>query len=231
LKAVGNEPDNEALNAQHQAELRRLKSANQDQAAEIKRLQAALSSYEASDNNERGIRDSKIALKARLSALQALSDEQSSTIQALRAEVASGNERLARQAAYFMEEMRRLGSGTVPTSAPGRRPAAEPAKRPLVERINDPRVARLVRAGAGGDEAQKSNPRRVSGFLKALDGESSAKQGDAQMDGKAETQRAVKDAAAAPEAAKAPAATDAEGTPARKPRLLERITGLDKTSA
>jgi hypothetical protein len=92
-------------------------------------------------------------------------------------------------------------------------------------------VARLVRAGAGGDEAQKGNPRRVSGFLKALDGESGAKQGDDQMDGKGETQRAVKDAAAAPEAAKAPAATDAEGKQARKPRLLERITGLDKTSA
>ena len=34
------------------------------------------------------IKDSKIALKARLSALKALSDEQGTTIQALRAEVA-----------------------------------------------------------------------------------------------------------------------------------------------
>lgn len=237
LRAVGTEPENsDAGDARHQAEVRRMKAANQDQAAEIKRLQAALASYEASDNNERGIKDSKIALKARLSALQALSDEQSGTIQALRAEVASGNERLARQAAYFMEEMRRLGSGTVPTSAPGRRPAAEPTKRPLVERINDPRVARLVRAGSGGDEAQKGNPRRVSGFLKALDGESGEKQGDAQKDGRGaaqkDTQRDAKDAAAAPEAAKkAPAETAADGTQSRKPRLLERITGLDKTSA
>ena len=68
------------------------------------RLKAALTTYEAADSDERGIKDSKIALKARLSALKALSDEQSTTIQTLRAEVASGNERLARQAAYFMEE-------------------------------------------------------------------------------------------------------------------------------
>jgi hypothetical protein len=229
LRAVGSEPENgDAGDAHQQAELRRLKAANQDQGAEIKRLQAALASYESSDNNERGIKDSKIALKARLSALQALSDEQSSTIQALRAEVASGNERLARQAAYFMEEMRRLGSGTVPTSAPGRRPAAEPTKRPLVERINDPRVARLVRAGGGADEAQKSNPRRVSGFLKALDGENGT-QGDAKKDAPPVAPKDSKQAAAAPDAAKAPA--DAQGGQSRKPRLLERITGLDKTSA
>ena len=162
-----------AEDAQAQAELRRLKAANQDQAAEVLRLKAALSTYEAADSDERGIKDSKIALKARLSALKALSDEQSTTIQTLRAEVASGNERLARQAAYFMEEMRRLGSGTMPASGPARRtaPAAEPASRPLVDRINDPRVTRLARTGASEEAAQKGNPRRVSGFLKALDGE------------------------------------------------------------
>jgi len=93
----------------------------------------------------------------------------------------------------------------------------------------------LVRAGSGGDEAQKGNPRRVSGFLKALDGESGEKKGGAQKDGRRaaqkDTQRDAKDAAAAPEAAKAPAETAADGTQSRKPRLLERITGLDKTSA
>jgi hypothetical protein len=162
------------VDAATEAELRRLKATNQDQVADISRLKAALKTYEAADKDERGVKESKIALKARLSALQALSDEQGSTIQSLRAEVAAGNERLARQAAYFMEEMRRLGAGTVPTSAPGRKPAGDPTKRPLVERINDPRVARLVRPGGSGEtreEVQKGNPRRVSGFLKALDGD------------------------------------------------------------
>jgi hypothetical protein len=226
LKAVESQPEaGGAPDAQAEAELRRLKAANQDQAAEISRLKAALSTYEAADQDERGIKDSKIALKARLSALKALSDEQGSTIQALRAEVAAGNERLARQAAYFMEEMRRLG-GTVPASgpAPRRQAPEQPAKRPLVERINDPRVARLVRSGEARDEAQKGNPKRVSGFLKALDGESTEPQADTAA------------AAAAPEPAKPEAATKeekaaAEAKPSRKPRLLERITGLDKTSA
>jgi len=219
VEAAGSADD-----ARTQAELRRLKAANQDQAAEVSRLKAALTTYESADSDERGIKDSKIALKARLSALKALSDEQGTTIQTLRAEVASGNERLARQAAYFMEEMRRLGSGTVPASGPGARrqaPAVEPGSRPLVDRINDPRVTRLVRAGAAEEEAQKSNPRRVSGFLKALDGESAKPQG---ADG---GEPAPESAAAKP----AQASSGEAAKPSRKSRLLERITGLDKTSA
>jgi hypothetical protein len=214
-----------AVDVATQAELRRLKAANQDQAADIARLKAALKTYESADKDERGVKESKIALKARLSALQALSGEQGSTIQSLRAEVAAGNERLARQAAYFMEEMRRLGSGTVPASGPARKPAAEPAKRPLVERINDPRVARLVRGGSSGatrDDAQKGNSRRVSGFLKALDGDSPEQPAAAQGDASAAEAAAKQDGTAEGNSA---------AKPSRKPRLLERITGLDKTSA
>jgi len=225
LRSVANDAAGPAVqmsDTQAGAELRRLKAANQDQAAEISRLKAALKTYEAADNDERGIKDSKIALKARMSALQALSDEQGGTIQSLRAEVAAGNERLARQAAYFMEELRRLGSGAVSASGPQRRDTGEPAKRPLVERINDPRVARLVRAGAPSEDAKTANPRRVSGFLKALDGETASEpQGDAQK------------AAATAETTKAreEPASEGEGKAARKSRLLERITGVDKTSA
>jgi hypothetical protein len=269
----------EFADPQTAAELRTLKAANQDQAAEISRLKAALLTYEASDNDERGVKESKIAMKARLSALKALSDEQGSTIQSLRAEVASGNERLARQAAYFMEEMRRLGSDAVPTSGPARRSAGEQqqaGKRPLVERINDPRVARLVRSGASsgasGSEADTAgHKRRVSGFLKALDGESTvedagasgsasgtgaakpaeasaARAGDAGA-GKSEASKseAGKSEAGKSEAGKSEAgksdggkqqeqaasaqAKPAQGKSPRKPRLLERITGMDKTSA
>jgi hypothetical protein len=197
---------------------------NQDQAAELSRLKAALSTYEAADHDDRGVKESKIAMKARLSALQALTDEQNGTIQALRAELAAGNEKLARQAAYFMEEMRRLGSGTVPASGPARRGAPETdSKRPLAERINDPRVARLVRRSGEG-EAAPENPeaapaaeQRRSGFLKALD------------------------AAALPAETRVEHASDATDTNAaagqpevkrtRKARLLDRITGLDKNSA
>jgi hypothetical protein len=214
----------EGPDAQTLAEIRRLKSVNQDQAAELSRLKAALATYEAADHDDRGVKESKIAMKARLSALQALTDEQNGTIQALRAELAAGNEKLARQAAYFMEEMRRLGSGTVPASGPARRGAPETdSKRPLAERINDPRVARLVRRSGEG-EAAPENPeaapaaeQRRSGFLKALD------------------------AAALPAETRVEHASDATDTNAaagqpevkrtRKARLLDRITGLDKNSA
>jgi len=120
-----------------------------------------------------------------------------------------------------MEEMRRLGSGTMPASGPARRtaPAAEPASRPLVDRINDPRVTRLARTGASEEAAQKGNPRRVSGFLKALDGETA-------HDSKGAS------AEPAPAAAKPAETSSAEAVkPSRRARLLERITGLDKTSA
>jgi hypothetical protein len=233
-------PAPEQVDAQTAAELRKLKAVNQDQAAEISRLKAALLTYEASDKDERGVKESKIALKARLSALKALSDEQSSTIQSLRAEVAAGNERLARQAAYFMEEMRRLGSETVPAAGP-RRSAEQsaPAKRPLVERINDPRVARLVRSGSATDgDAEQTHQRRVSGFLKALDGESAAEEKAGADAGKVQSgspaAQEVKDAsaeAAKSETEKASEAGAAPAKPQRKPRLLERITGMDKTSA
>lgn len=243
LQAVAGRPEAEApvpeaLDVQTAAELRRLKAANQDQAADISRLKAALLTYEASDKDERGVKESKIAMKARLSALKALSDEQGGTIQSLRAEVAAGNERLARQAAYFMEEMRRLGSESVPTSGPGRRAVgSEPSKstkRPLVERINDPRVARLVRTGAAGSgEADSGHQRRVSGFLKALDGESAPEEnGDASaaQGGGADTGSDRGEMAKAQ--AKAQDSTSAQqAKPQRKARLLDRITGMDKTSA
>jgi hypothetical protein len=210
---------------QTQAEIRRLKSVNQDQAAELSRLKAALTTYEAADSDDRVVKESKIAMKARLSALTALTEEQSGTIQALRAELAAGNEKLARQAAYFMEEMRRLGSGTMPASGPARRSAtlaAEAAKRPLAERINDPRVARLVRqegeeAAAADGSAGAGEPRRVSGFLKALDATSAETRVEHASD--SETQRAGE------------AAPGTEIKRTRKARLLDRITGLDKNSA
>lgn len=214
--------DKPAADAQTLAEIRRLKSVNQDQAAELSRIKAALATYEAADKDDRGVKESKVAMKARLSALTALTDEQTATIHALRAELAAGNEKLARQAAYFMEEMRRLGAGSVPTVSTARRGAEgdeEAAKRPLAERINDPRVARLVRRGeeTGKAEEASAEPRRVGGFLKALDGSVAG------------TEVRIEHASDAK--ADAPSAAGAEAKRPRKARLLDRITGLDKNSA
>jgi hypothetical protein len=215
LKAVDKTP--ETPDPQAQNEIRRLKSVNQDQAAELSRIKAALATYEAADSDDRGVKESKIALKARLSALQALTDEQTGTIQTLRTELAAGNEKLARQAAYFMEEMRRLGS--VPAQPSRRGPdTAEASKRPLADRINDPRVARFPGASPAAESpAAEAEPRRGGGFLKAMDA-------------------AALPAETRVEHAPAQDVANGEGAPAevkrtRKARLLDRITGLDKNSA
>jgi len=226
---------------QAQNEIRRLKSVNQDQAAELSRIKAALSTYEVADSDDRGVKESKIALKARLSALQALTDEQTSTIQALRAELAAGNEKLARQAAYFMEEMRRLGS--VPAPGPARRQDAADSKRPLAERINDPRVARFVRPGADGQPASaESTPAQSNGTSAgtAPSGSASAANAEAEPRRGGGFLKAL-DAATLPVETRVehmPAGEHANGESAspemkrtRKARLLDRITGLDKNSA
>ena len=78
----------------------------------------------------------------------------------------------------------------------------------------------------GGDETQQGNPRRVSGFLKALDGDGAEA---AKKDAAPATQLESAASAEAPTPdAKEGSAQSGEG---RKSRLLERITGLNKTSA
>ncbi len=132
--------------AQLDAELAARSQRIDDQIVEIAQLKGALAAYKSDDPSaERSVslRDSKIALKARLGSLQAQTDAQVETIRKLRAELAASNERMARQAQHFMDEMRRLGAGTLPTSAPlapaDRRQQAQgpAAKRSLAARITE----------------------------------------------------------------------------------------------
>jgi chromosome segregation ATPase len=94
-------------------ELRAMKAKAEDQATEITRLRTEIAAVTTENNNSEGaipsLRDNRIALKARVSGLEAKSNQQAETIQRLRAEVAQANERAARQASNFMDEMRRLG--------------------------------------------------------------------------------------------------------------------------
>ena len=92
----------------YEREIRALRANAQDQAGEIARLKAALAAFEQG-SQPGGLKDSKIALKARLGSAQAQADQQAATIARLRAELAATHERLARQAAHFMGEMRRHG--------------------------------------------------------------------------------------------------------------------------
>jgi uncharacterized coiled-coil protein SlyX len=202
-----------------EAEVRALKAANEDQGFVVAKLKAALKTYEAEDTDQRAVKESKIAMKARMSALEAQSVEQTGTIQRLRAEIAAANEKLARQAAHFMDEMRRLGAGTLPASGPARRDAYEKSQtRSLVERVSAPRAPRELRGEASGRHADgkraHEDPARVTGFLRALDGAPATGEGEA--------------ATPAP-----PAGADSEAAKAtgRRPGLLERITRIEKPAA
>jgi hypothetical protein len=99
-------------------EVAALRAKAEDQAGEIARLKAALAAFEQGDAKGLGFRNSKIALKARADSAEAQGERQTATINRLRAELAAAQERLARQAAHFADEMRRFGTG------PGLTPAS-----------------------------------------------------------------------------------------------------------
>lgn len=192
--------------AAREAELRTLRAQKQDLDAEIARLKAALKAYEGDDTADAAaMKESKLALKAKLTSIQAQAEQQQATIHSLRADLAAANERLARQANHFMEELRRLGAGTHPVSGPPRRegttqPPAD-RRRSLAERIAAPRPqaappakdsASLNGASPVAEPAAAPSPAtadtaaevkereaaRASGFLKAL-GAAPAETGEA----------------------------------------------------
>lgn len=200
-----------------EAELRQIRILNEDQSAEIASLKASLKSYQDDETDDRTVKDSKIAMRAKLSALQAQSEEQTANIQRLRAEVAAANEKLARQAAHFMDEMRRLGAGTRPATGPSSRDkeAKEPiAKRqPLVDRISAPRPSRAL-AQPTGEQAQEAA--RVTGFLRALGGQ----------DTNEEPQQA-----AAPAAQNGSATSESPEPAERRGSLMARISRSEKPTA
>jgi hypothetical protein len=128
----------------YEREIRGLKARAEDQAGEIARLKAALAAFEQPDaKSGNAIRETKIGLKARLGSIQAQADQQTATIARLRAELAAAHERLARQAAHFMDEMRRVGGDTRPASGQPRRSArgTKGDRRSLAERVSQVRPA------------------------------------------------------------------------------------------
>lgn len=216
--------------AELEAQLRRLRAKTEDQAAEVAKLSAALKAYETAEADERSvsIKDSRIGMKAKLQSLQAENETQASTIQKMRGEIAAANERLARQAAHFMDEMRRIGAGTLPASGQPRKPAAaEAARRPLSERIVEPRPAARATLAAGATETR--DQARVSGFLRALGGGAGASSPpDPEVADRGEKTAAPH--AADPVAGEGKAATREEPRQPRKGRLLDRISTVAKSS-
>jgi hypothetical protein len=203
------------VDPEKERELRVLKARFEDQAGEIARLKAALATFEQADQAETGLRNSRLALKARAGSAEAQAERQAATIAKLRSELAAANERLAQQAAHFMDEMRRLGSGTAPASGQPRRPAREGQRRRLTERTAQvstsepaaPSATQPERSGAGnGSDAVGPDAAAPAGSKHAPAGSSPA------------------DAAAAAEMPQ----TGAIPEERRKVRLLDRITGVGK---
>jgi hypothetical protein len=193
--------------ADAEADLPGLKAKMQDQAAEIARLKAAIAVFEDTTGDEQKLsfRDSKIALKARLSALEAQFDHQKNTLASARSELAAANERLALQAAHFTAELKRLGAGTLPAAGQPRRPAAE-ARVSLADRVAQ------VRNSAPAEEQPPAA--KANGALGDFSPGSEAKPA---LENKPETVNG--------EGAKA-----ADASPERKARLLDRISNLAKMS-
>jgi hypothetical protein len=207
-------------------EVRALKARTEDQAGEIARLKAALASFEQQDKVG-GLKDSRIALKARLSSAQAQSDQQAATVAKLRAELAATHERLARQAAHFMGEMRRIGGGPTQTSGASRRPARGDDRRTLIDRVAQ------IRSGGGPAERTEARqpmvredeaPRRLE--APAVNGHSG--NGDGNGSAAAAKKDEAESPVALPVAAQMPKASEIPEK-RRRPRLLDRITGLAKS--
>ena len=196
----------------------------EDQAQDIARQAAALAIYEAGPEagGDRGlsIKDSKIAMKSKLSSLQVQTEAQAETIRKLRAEVAASNEKLARQAQHFMEEMRRLGAGTLPASAQPRRPASSAERRTLTQKISEakPELANGVHA-VNRPVLVKSEP--VASPVAKLEPPANLSNG-----------ADVHDITNIAETVAANVATDdaaARPSVAARPRLMDRITDYGKT--
>ena len=126
--------DIDAARIAFESEIRALKSRTEDQDAEIARLTAALETYDRMESQTGASRESRNALKARLGSAQAQSDQQAATIGRLRAELAATQDRLARQAAHFMDEMRRV-TQAASQAQPARRRTPRLGEDSIVERI------------------------------------------------------------------------------------------------
>ncbi len=222
-----------------ETELRELRAANRDLVAHSAQLTAAVAAFEASAGDSRAGKDTPIAMKAKVASLQAQVREQTSTIESLRAETSSLNERLARQSAHYMDAMKRLGAGTLPTSSEPRPARNEPVRRTLSDRINEPRVVRITplsdkKANADGAAALTLvEPVGLSLFSlsDAVHVPPTSVSSASGTTPSADTAAGQTELGAPEPQPSAPPVTAPPSVAARRPRLLDRITAIDKPSS
>jgi hypothetical protein len=216
LARTGTPADSDRAAGDREKEVRILKARIEDQAGDVARLKAALAVFEQPDDRT-GLGNSRLALKARAGSAEAQAERQAATIAKLRAELAAANERLAHQAAHFMEEMRRIGTGTVPASGQARRPdrdgGRDGPRRRVAERVEQVPTRRPEPVGAAASQAVGEEPAAVE--------QASTNGGE---DGARDAQPPLAPAVAAemPQTATIPAGER------RRMSLLDRITGVGK---
>jgi len=209
-KVLDLEANSDDARGELESKIRTLTSEAEEQNAEMAKMRAALKAFaDSAADPVTGRASASLTAKVEISQLQAEVEEHRATIESLRAEIASSTEKLVRQAQNFRDELRRLGGGSSVGSDAASRNEFDTPRRSLAERIAAPRVPLqsandAASSGDGAREARTPN----GAFLKALRGGA----GDA-------------DDAAIAEAPAEAAAVDA--TP-RRPRLLDRISGIEK---
>lgn len=192
-----------------------LQAAVDAKSTEMAKLKAALKVYE-----EKDVSAASMMEKADFSALQAELENQRRVIAELRAEIASGQERLSRQALRFHEGLRRINP------EPAVETPADPATPSLAERISAPRGPRPagnVAEETSNDHGSETPDQRPGSYLRALNGNGNGAGVPAEGAGDASADRP-------PPIPTDEADKNADGpTPAlHRPRLLERISGIDK---
>jgi DNA repair exonuclease SbcCD ATPase subunit len=186
-----------------ETQVRELEAAASASAAEMAKMMAALKAFADNANDPvTGRTPATLSAKVEISQLQTEVDEQRHTIESLRAEISGSNERLVRQSQYFRDELRRLGAAPAHATDAAARTEAETPRRSLAERIAAPRIP----ASHSGADMTARTP--TGTVLTALNGGA----GDASAPVETETSGDTENDSAAP----------------RRPRLLDRISGLDK---
>ena len=107
-------PINSSGSPEAAAEIKALTAKVTEQAAEIEDLKGQVGKIEETDTSKsrsRSARDPSTALEAKITAAQKEISARDGMISDLRRELAKANERIARQALYYTDEMRRLGAG------------------------------------------------------------------------------------------------------------------------
>jgi chromosome segregation ATPase len=193
-----------------EAQVRDLEAAAGANAAEMAKMMAALKAFADNANDPAtGRAPATLSAKVEISQLQAEVEDQRRTIDSLRAEISSSNERLVRQAQHFRDELKRLGNTGQKGSDALQGASSESPRRSLAERISAPRVPHGVEAAtATATDAPREARTPTGTFLKALNG------------GAGETPSVAE--------VEASEAGESGETAPRRPRLLDRISGIEK---